>query len=231
MILEGSRVVAVVPARGGSVRIPGKNLEEIDGWSLVARAVQTGLAVPEVDEVVVSSDASEILAEGRRAGAVADERDPVLARSDSTSREVVADLLSRRPDIGVLVLLQPTSPLRTASDVVACLRALEHHATATTVSRTDHPSAWTRTLSASGVLLPGVHQPSPDEGIEVRLNGAVYVARAAHLRSGADLVDEQTVGVLMPRSRSIDVDDPFDLHLARLLAAAPFDGDDLAGTP
>lgn len=232
MTFGGERVLALIPARGGSVRLPGKNLEQIGGRTLVEIAVRSGLAVANVDEVVVSSDSPEILADGLRAGATVEKREPALALSETTSREVIDDVLSRRPDVDVLILLQPTSPLRAPRDVTACLETLLRHPTAATVTTTDYPSAWTRTISPEGHLLPG-RDPRDlhlAEGSEVRLNGAVYVARAGHLRSGGELIDERTAAVLMPRSRSIDVDDAFDLHLARLLAASPFK-DDRVGDP
>jgi N-acylneuraminate cytidylyltransferase len=201
MTFGGERVLALIPARGGSVRLPGKNLEQIGGRTLVEIAVRSGLAVANVDEVVVSSDSPEILADGLRAGATVEKREPALALSETTSREVIDDVLSRRPDVDVLILLQPTSPLRAPRDVTACLETLLRHPTAATVTTTDYPSAWTRTISPEGHLLPG-----------------------------GELIDERTAAVLMPRSRSIDVDDAFDLHLARLLAASPFK-DDRVGDP
>ncbi|HEU5149621.1 MAG TPA: acylneuraminate cytidylyltransferase family protein [Iamia sp.] len=228
MSLDGQRVLALVPARGGSARIPGKNLKTIGGRSLVRLAVDIGLAVAQIDEVIVSSDAPEILAEGRSAGATVDHRSAALARPDTESRDVIDELLARRSDVDVLVLLQPTSPLRTPADVVACLDALAYHPTAATVTRTDHPSAWTRIVSEEGRLLPAVPADCrmPPAGPEVRLNGAVYTARASHIRAGGDLVGEHTAAVMMPRARSVDIDRPFDLHLARLLASSPFEGED-----
>lgn len=226
---EGKRpwrhVLALVPARSGSTRLPGKNLAEVAGVTLVGRSVRVARAVAEVDEVLVSSDAEDILEEALRHGAVIDLRAPSLATATTPTRDVIDDLLARRPDIDALLVLQPTSPLRQPNDVRACLFALLHHPTAATVCAVDHPTRWTVHLSAAGLLQPvsGEWSATAVEGpAEFRLNGAVYAARADHLRSGGPLVGPETAGVEMPRARSVDVDDAYDLHVARLLAAAPF---------
>lgn len=219
-------VLALVPARGGSKGLPGKNLAEVAGRSLVRRAVDVARAVPAVDEVVVSSDAEAILAEGRRAGATALERPAELATDDAPSDAVVRHVLAQRPAAEVLVLLQPTSPLRTAEDVRACLDALGDAPSAVTVAPLDHPAEWLFGLGDGARLEPVLGWDRrvarrQDARPTYALNGAVYVARAEHLRGGGRLVEPGTVAVPMPRERSVDVDDHIGLALARLLAEQP----------
>jgi len=210
----------------GSVRLPGKNLAKLEGRSLLARAIETAQASAGVHEVLVSSDGAEILDEARSLGAGAERRSDALATGSTTTSAVIDDVLSRRPDVTVLLVLQPTSPLRMPADVEACLVALQSHPAATTVTACDHPSRWTMTVDKDKLLVPRLGSWSAarlaDDASEVRLNGAVYAARAEYLRRGEPLVGPATVAVLMPRGRSIDVDDAFDLHLARLLVEHPF---------
>ena len=216
-------VLALIPARGGSVRLPNKNLAEVGGRSLVASAVAVAVAVPAIGEVVVSSDDDRILDEAARAGATTERREERLATSATGTREVIDDLLQRRADVDTLVLLQPTSPLREAADVIACLEALRTHPTATTVAPADHPSAWTFTIGPGETLVAanGSWDLTPSPSPEFRINGAVYAARAEHLRAGGPLVGSETAAIEMPRWRSVDIDEAFDLHLARLLADHP----------
>lgn len=216
-------VLALVPARGGSKGLPGKNLAEVAGRSLVRRAVDVARAVPAVDDVVVSSDAEAILAEGRRAGATALRRPAELATDDATTDAVVRHVLAQRPAVTVLVLLQPTSPLRTAEDLSACLDALGSAPSAVTVAPLEHPAEWLFRLHEGGVLDPllgweRMVARRQEAGPAYALNGAVYVARADHLRAGGRLVGPGTVAVPMPPGRSVDVDDSIGLALARLLA-------------
>lgn len=217
-------IVALVPARGGSRGLPGKNLAVVDGASLVARAVSVGRAVDAITEVVVSSDDDAILAEARVCGASVDVRPASLATDDATTTAVVAAFLRNRPDVDVVVVLQPTSPLRTVDDVARCLQALGDADTATTVSATDHPTAWTFTISPERRLeavlgWDQVVSRRQRAAPTFRINGAVYVARAAHVTAGGELVGPGTVAVEMPRERAVDVDDELDLVVARAVAA------------
>jgi N-acylneuraminate cytidylyltransferase len=214
-----ARVVAVVPARGGSKGVPRKNLREVGGASLVHRAVAVGLET--ADEVIVSSDDTEILDEGRRAGARTDERPARLADDEARVEPVLLDLLDR-VECDVVVVLQPTSPLREAGDVRACIAALDKGSSAATVMPTSHPVEWTFTTDGDGTLVPVLGWDAlvgrrQDAAPTYQLNGAVYACTTDHLRSGARLVDRGTIAVVMPAERSLDVDTEHDLVLADLL--------------
>jgi CMP-N,N'-diacetyllegionaminic acid synthase len=218
--------LALIPARGGSRGLPGKNLAEVAGRTLVARAVDVAAAVKAIDEVVVSSDDPAILAEAERAGAVPERRAAALAGDETPTSAVVRELLHRRDDVATLVLLQPTSPLREAEDVQACLDALSEARAAATVTRSHHPAEWLFRRTGKGRLRPVLgweHMVTRRQDSEpvYALNGAVYAARAAFLRTGGRLVGPDTAAVLMPPERSVDVDDSVGLALARVLANWP----------
>jgi CMP-N,N'-diacetyllegionaminic acid synthase len=220
--------VALIPARGGSKGLVGKNLSTLGGVSLIGRAISAAALVKEISEVVVSSDDDAILEEARLQGADVDRRAPDLARDDTPTLDVVRDYLERHPRIRTLVLLQPTSPLRIADDIRSCLAALRRAPTAVTVCPVDHPPAWTFELGEGGQLKPILGWDSLVTRRQAakpayRLNGAVYVAKAASLRAGGRLVDEHTVGVHMPLERSIDIDVEYDLERARTFIAASGD--------
>lgn len=129
-MIEGRRVLAVVPARGGSKGIPRKNLRCVAGASLVAHAGAAARAVAEIDRAVVSTDDDDIRDEALRAGLAAP-----FARPAALSGDAVGDvevlrhaLLATEAADGVryevVLMLQPTSPLRAPADVRACLREL-----------------------------------------------------------------------------------------------------------
>jgi CMP-N,N'-diacetyllegionaminic acid synthase len=214
--------VAFIPARGGSKGIPRKNLAVIGGVSLVGRAIRLANRIPMIDEVVVSSDDEDILQEARAHGATIERRLATLAEDDTPTLDVLLDYLDRHPAVDVIVLLQPTSPLRTAADVTASLDRLAEADSVVTVTALEHPPEWTFAVGEDGRLEPvngwdalvGRRQEAPKR---FRLNGAVYAVKADHLRSGGRLVDPQTVAVVMPEVRSLDIDSKFDLEVARLL--------------
>ena len=214
--------MAFIPARGGSKGVPRKNLAVIGGVSLVGRAVRLADQIPRIDEVVVSSDDEDILQEARAHGATIERRTSTLAKDDTPTLDVLRDYLERHPAVDVIVLLQPTSPLRTAADVTASLDRLAEADSVVTVTALEHPAEWTFAIGEDARLEPlngwdavvGRRQDAPKR---YRLNGAVYAVKAAHIRSGGRLVDRQTVAVVMPGVRSLDIDTELDLALAQLL--------------
>ena len=213
--------VAVVPARGGSKGLPGKNLAEVGGRSLVARAVAVALAVEAVDDVVVTSDDRAILDEGRSAGARAISRPAELATDSARMEDVLLHVLRDAPGVTNVVVLQPTSPLRIAEDVARTIAALATASTAATACRLTHPAEWTFRL-ADGKPLPlagweGFSRRRQDLPEAYQLNGAVYAAVASHLLGGGSLFDPHTAIVEMPSLRSIDIDTQEDLDLARII--------------
>ena len=217
--------IALIPARGGSKGLPDKNLAQIGGKSLIAHAITVAEAVKKIQEIVVSSDSDPILDEARAHGATPVRRPDELATDISSTEDVIRHHLKERPDISVVVALQPTSPLRLPSDVEQCLDALAAAPTALTVTPLHHPAEWIYQIDEEGLLLPllGWEQSTSrrQEGRSLFMpNGAVYATRADHLRAGGKLVDEMTRAVLMPRERSVDIDDAVDLALARTLYEA-----------
>lgn len=220
------RIVFVVPARGGSKGLPGKNLRTVAGTSLVGRAVavaRRALRRAGGDgAVVVDTDDGSIAREGRSWGAeVPFLRPPELATDTASTVDVVLHLLSRLPPADVVVLLQPTSPLRAEEDVARCLAALGPGGSAVAVVRDPHHHLGLR-RGADGVLSWIGEAPSmrrQDHGPVVAPSGSVYVTTPASLREHRSfVVSGRTVGVEVPAERAVDVDTERDLVLAEALA-------------
>lgn len=232
-------VVVVVPARGGSKGIPGKNLRPAGGLTLTARAVLAGraflLAAGLRDgRVVVDTDSEAIADEGRRFGAwVPFLRPAALAADDTPTTTSVLHCIDRLNDAGfaadAIVLLQPTSPLRHADDITACWRAYDAARVPQVVAVTalEHPIELAVRMDAGGVLSwagsPGVESARRQEfSPAFRISGAVYVSSVAALRStGTFLTAGVARGVAMPAERSIDVDTAADLIAADAIARQP----------
>lgn len=219
-------VVAIVTARGGSKRLPGKNLEVVAGNSLVGWAVQHGRASRSVDEVVVSTDDAAIAAEVVRSDARVVDRPPDLATDSARSVDVVLHVLDDLSvdDDTVVVLLQPTSPLRTAGDIDACVRLLrevEGAGSVVSVTTVAHHPWKTYLVDADALyLMPTVdheHLETPQQQLPeaVRPNGAVYVVRAEDLRRVHRFGVDPIVPYRMPPSRSVDIDTARDLEEVR----------------
>jgi N-acylneuraminate cytidylyltransferase len=217
------RVVAVVPARSGSRGLPGKNLMTVGRHSLVARAVlcARGAGVP---EVVVTTDGAAIAAEAERLGATVVRRPAELSTGDSrtvTALLHVADTLTLPADATIL-LLQPTSPLRVAQDVLAVLARHAEGDVQTTLTATplDHHPFKQLLVSPEGRAhpvhtWPDLEAPRQDLPAAVRINGAVYATTLGAMRSHSAVVVPEVAVVEMPAERSIDIDTREDLQRAR----------------
>lgn len=230
-----SRVLCIIPARGGSQRLPGKNLAHVCGISLVGRAVRVaraflGRAGVADGAVIVDTDDPAIAAEGRRwGGSVPFLRAPALASSDASSIEATLGLLDRITEqgetFGTVVLIQPTSPLRTSDDLLACWNAFDGAKVPSVVSLVParYPADLYLTRDEECRVdwvggAPASSAKTPED--RWQLNGAVYIADVAWLRSSRTFVSAgETIGVEMPSTRSVDVDVADDLALARAVAA------------
>jgi CMP-N,N'-diacetyllegionaminic acid synthase len=138
---KGKSVLAIVPARGGSKGIPWKNLCKVGGKTLVRRAIEIALATPEIDRVVCSTNRERIAVEAYSAGAEIRKRPNALAGDYVGDAPVLRDVAGHED---IIVMLQPTSPLRQIEDVSRCIRMLvdDERDSVWTVSETDlhyHP--------------------------------------------------------------------------------------------
>lgn len=227
---SGETVWAVVPARGGSEGIPGKNLALVGDRSLLCRAIACGLHAACVERTIVSTDDETIAEAGRECGAeVPFLRPSQLARADTPGIAPIQHVLEWAADHGGgepdwIVCLQPTSPFREALDVDAAFDRARTTGADAVVSVADvrsHPY-WTKGVDADGFLHPFLgeeHVAARRQDLPAALapNGAVYLARASVIRSGS-FYGERTAAYPMPPERSLDVDLPWDLRVARAIA-------------
>lgn len=230
-MIAGQSVLALITARGGSKGVPGKNILPIGGRPLIQWTIDAARASRHVDRVVLSSDDMAIIDAAVRGGCEAPfVRDAALATDEASSMDVVADALARLPAHDIVVLLQPTSPLRTAADIDGVLERMQSTGAPACVSvreATDHPY-WTFRLGESDRMEPYATPPSglPSRRQELPgawcLNGAVYAARTGWLLENRSFLSLQTAAYPMPVDRSLDIDTPADVERLRAaVAAAP----------
>lgn len=227
------KALIVVPARGGSRRLPRKNLAALRGVTLVARAIVTArefaIGAPHCQvSTVLDTDSPEIAAEGRRWGAAVPFLRPAELAGDATPTiENVLFLLERLADqlqpMDAVVLLQPTSPLRGAADITRCWAAFDpvKSPSVVSVTATAHPPDLLLQREEEGTLqwAPGATRlPQQASAPSYYVNGAVYIATPAFLRRHkAFVVPGCTRGVPLAPERSIDIDTAGDLALAEAI--------------
>lgn len=217
----------LIPARGGSKGIPGKNIKPLGGIPLIGHTIRGALAVcSDPEDVIVSTDSEEIAAIAAQFGAnIPFLRPAEFAGDSSSSRSVIINALEMMKDLkgkdyDTVVLLQPTSPLRTPDDIIATVEAFER-------SRLQHPDdpammAVTVTeartnpyYSAFETDADGFLHISKGDGHFTRrqdapevweFNGAVYVIDAQEIRNSEISHMKRIIPVEMPSERSLDLD-------------------------
>jgi CMP-N,N'-diacetyllegionaminic acid synthase len=220
-VIGERRVLAVIPARGGSKGLPGKNILDVDGRPLLAFSVEAAQASRAIDHVILSSDDDDIIAAALNCGCDVPFRRPAELATDSAATiDVVLHALDQMEGYDVVVLLQPTSPLRTAADIDgACEQFLQCRAPAcVSVSLAEQSPYWMYHITGDGDLRPVLETPA---GVTRRqdlppvyaLNGAIYVADVAWLQHTRNFLTPETVPYVMPTARSIDIDSATDFHL------------------
>lgn len=218
---QGKRILGLVTARGGSKGIPRKNVVEVGGKPLIAWTIEAARQSTLLDRLVLSTDDAEIAEVARVLGCeVPFMRSPELAADTSGSMEVVLDCLQRLPRYDYLVLLQPTSPLRTPDDIDGAIRACIDSAAPACVSvcAVEESPFWMYTLESGGGLKPileNSYARRQDLPPVYVLNGAIYVADVHWFVTNLGFMGEGTVAYIMPRSRSLDIDTPADLRALR----------------
>ncbi|WP_458207733.1 acylneuraminate cytidylyltransferase family protein [Haladaptatus sp. NG-SE-30] len=229
-MIADKRVVAAVPARGGSKTVPNKNLRQLAGKPLVAWPIVVAAETPEIDRTIVTTDSESIAAAARDWGAEVVERPESLAANDSlvidALRHLRSELREEGEDADYLVMLEPTCPLRTGEDVRNCLELLadpdEDYDSVATFAETE-PSPhrlWSVEdgrpepyVEGANPWLPRQAQPDAYE-----LTGAVYAFELDSLPAeGTSLLFGESGAVTMPRERAVDIDTEFDFELAELL--------------
>ena len=223
-------VAALVPARGGSKGIPRKNVVEVAGKPLIAWTIETALRSSVLDRVVVSTDDEEIARVSKEWGAdVPLYRPAELSLDDSPSIAAVNHAIrwleenqNYRPD--ALLLLQPTSPLRTAEDVRNAVHLLfERNASAVVSVYQPHTHPyWFKKITKDGYLssfLEGTVEPVRRQDLPpvYALNGSIFLARREILLHEETFCPDRTCAYIMPEERSLDIDSPADLRLANYL--------------
>jgi N-acylneuraminate cytidylyltransferase/CMP-N,N'-diacetyllegionaminic acid synthase len=219
----------VIPARGGSKRLPRKNVLPLAGKPLICWTIEVALATGLDARILVTSDDEGILRLARKyesEGVIAHRRPSELAKDTSSTADALIDAVEAEQKAGyapeMLVLLQPTSPLRNASDILAAITVFKETGcrdTVVSVCKVDHPTAWVGVIEDHsrfiGVDLSG--ERSQDYGTEYRLNGAIYVARTQSLMGTRSLFTDKLHASVMPRIRSFDIDEYVDFCVCESL--------------
>ena len=220
--------IAIIPARSGSKGVPHKNIKKINGLPLLAYSIRAAKQSGLFAEVMVSTDSAEYASIAKEYGA----NFPFLRSAEQSgdtadSWAVVTEVLGQYAKQGELFdtvcLLQPTSPLRMASDIEQAYALLERCAAdaVTSVCEAEHSPLWCMTLKDDFSLKEfrsKQRQRGPRQALDkyYRLNGAIYIRRIRYADWDVEIVHENEYAMVMDTQRSVDIDTAMDLELAEL---------------
>ena len=225
-MIKGKTFLAVIPARGGSKRLPKKNILNLAGKPMIAWSIDAGIQSRYIDTTIVSSDDTDILKIAKEYGSDTITRPAELASDTATTFDVMKHVIENVQKHDYIVLLQPTSPLRKADDIDNAINLLmEKEADAVvSVSEMEHSPLWANTLPDDKNMQnfldeKALNKRSQELEKYYRLNGAIYICKTEKfLEEESFFLKENCFAYEMPKERSIDIDTRFDFDIANYLA-------------
>lgn len=227
---EMASIVALITARGGSKGVPGKNTALVGGKPLIAWSIEAALNSKYVHRTIVSTDSEEIAIVAKKfGGEVPFMRPPELAQDRSPHIDVVLHALDFMVGEGLnpdyLLLLQPTSPLRTSEDIDGAIELSNRNSPKAVIAvheLHEHPY-FCRRLDEGGVIKPFVPMEELDYPRRQDLpkayyvNGSIYLNRCDSLRNDRTFYPDGALGYVMPAERSWQIDTPMDIAVVDAL--------------
>lgn len=231
-MIDGKSVLAIIPARGGSKRLPRKNVLALAGKPLIAWTIESAVSSKLIDRVVVSTDDDEIANVSTEYGAsVPFLRPEHLASDTATSNDVILHALDALDEeFDIVVLLQPTSPLRKQFHIDEALELLISKAGEGIISVTacEHSPLWANTLPSDGEMDGFLDALSNRRSQELpqyyRLNGAIYCFNVGSIRRNEGIFFGKSVfSYVLPSECSVDIDSEYDFDFATFLIERSLD--------
>ena len=206
--------LAVIPARGGSKGIPRKNIREIAGKPLMAWTIEEAKKSKYITKLILSSDDKEIIDVAKQYGCEAPfVRPKALAADETPGVDPILHAIEQCPGYDYVVVLQPTSPLRTVENIDGAIEMLlaKKRDFCVSVTESNQSPYWMYNLNVNGMMDPVIKQPNfavrrQDLTPAFYLNGAVYVAKTKRFKITKSFLTNETLGYVMSENQSFDID-------------------------
>lgn len=224
-MIDGNTILAIIPARSGSKGLPGKNIKLLAGKPLIAWTIEEAKKSKYIDRLILSSEDKDIIKVAEDCGCeVPFKRPAELAQDNTPGVEPVIHAINALPEkYDYVCLLQPTSPLRKNEHIDGCIEKCTINNADSCVSVTEvvkHPY-WMYEIGNNGELV----SLYPDNNITRRqdlpkvyaLNGAVYIAKCKRILEIKSFLSKKTLGYLMDKVSSLDIDDENDFNYCNIL--------------
>lgn len=222
-------ILYIIPARGGSKGIPGKNIRFLGDKPLIAHTIVAAQNAKYQGTILVSTDDEKIAAIAKKYGAEVPFMRPEALSSDSAPTiDVLFHALNyysnQNETFDIIVLLQPTSPLRTSKDIDDAIKLMisKNSEAIVSVCEAEHHPLWANILPEDGSMknfirneIKGLNRQQLPK--YYRLDGAVYISTISALKKHKTFFHENTYSYIMPAGHSVDIDHEIDFKLAELL--------------
>ncbi len=217
--------LAIIPARGGSKRLPRKNVLDLCGKPLIVHTIEAALKSKYINKVIVSSDDEEILNISSNFGADIIKRPIDLANDTATTFDTIKHTIDNFEKYDYIVLLQPTSPLRNEKHIDEAMELLEKKKADAIVSvcEMEHSPLWSNTLPKDGNMNNFLkdeilNKRSQDLEKFYRLNGAIYICKTEKLiENKSFFLKDNIFAYIMNRENSVDIDEEIDFKIAEVI--------------
>lgn len=222
------KVLAIIPARSGSKGIKNKNIKELNKKPLIAYTIEVARKSEIFEDIVVSTDSEKYAEISKEYGAIVPFlREEKLSSDTASSLDVILDVLEKMEKLGkryeTLVLLQPTSPLRTVENLKEAYNLyLKNKANAVvSVCEMEHSPLWSNILpidnKMDGFLKKIGNKNRQQLEKYYRINGAIYIANVEYFKRYKDFYYKNSYAYIMSRENSIDIDEEIDFKIAEFL--------------
>lgn len=224
-MINNKTFLAIIPARGGSKRLPRKNVLNLNGKPLISHSINAALNSKYIDKVIVTSNDKEILEISEKFNADTIIRPNELASDTATTFDAIKHTIENLEDYDYVVLLQATSPLRNEQHINEAIELLEEKNADAIISvcEMDHSPLWSNIIpenkSMKNFLREEIlNKRSQDLEKYFRLNGAIYICKTSKLlEEDSFFIKDNIYAYKMNRESSIDIDEKIDFKMAEML--------------
>ena len=226
---NNNKIIGIIPARGGSKGIRKKNIVDLAGKPLIAYTIEQAKGSKYIDKIIVTTDDEKIAEISRSLGAeVPFSRPKALATDEAKGIDVVLHAItwfdSNEESFDIVMMLQPTSPLRLSEDIDKAIEVLflKNAMAIVSVCKSEHHPLWSNTLPEDSNMKNFINPEYMNKNrqelpVFYRLNGAIYLSFCNYIKDRKSFYGENTFAYIMPEERSIDIDNMLDFKLAELL--------------
>ena len=226
---NNNKIIGIIPARGGSKGIRKKNIVDLAGKPLIAYTIEQAKGSKYIDKIIVTTDDEKIAEISRSLGAeVPFSRPKALATDEAKGIDVVLHAItwfdSNEESFDIVMMLQPTSPLRLSEDIDKAIEVLflKNAMAIVSVCKSEHHPLWSNTLPEDSNMKNFINPEYMNKNrqelpVFYRLNGAIYLSFCNYIKDRKSFYGENTFAYIMPDERSIDIDNMLDFKLAELL--------------